>query len=53
VPIGFGITRTTVFNGRPMSLGAQYYYNAKRPDGSPASLLRIVVSLLYPTRKGK
>jgi hypothetical protein len=34
-----------------MQLSMQYYYNAKRPDGSAASLLRIVVSLLYPTRK--
>jgi hypothetical protein len=52
VPIGLGVSRTTVFNGRPMSLGIQYYCNVERPDGTAASLLRITVSLLYPTRKG-
>lgn len=53
VPLGIGITRTTVFNRRPMSLGMQYYYNVERPDGSAASQLRIVISLLYPKAKGK
>jgi hypothetical protein len=51
VPVGIGISRTVVFNKRPMSLSAQYYHNAKRPDGSAANQLRIIVSLLYP--KGK
>jgi hypothetical protein len=53
VPLGFGVTRTTVFNRRPMTLGLQYYYNVERPDGSAASQLRIVVSLLYPKAPGK
>lgn len=48
VPLGIGISRTTVFNRRPMSLAVQYYYNVERPDGSGASQLRFAISLLYP-----
>jgi len=51
VPLGVGISKTTVFNGRPMTLGAQYYYNVKRPDGSAVTQLRFVVALLYPVAK--
>jgi hypothetical protein len=51
VPIGLGFSRTTVFNGRPMTLGMQYYYNLERPAGSGANQLRIVISLLYPKKK--
>jgi len=40
-----------MFNGRPMSLGVQYYYNVKRLDTVAATQLRFVVSLLYPTAK--
>lgn len=50
VPLGMGISRTTVFNSRPMTLGVQYYYNVERPTGQGASQLRIAVSLLYPKR---
>ena len=28
-----GITKTTVFNGRPMNVGLQYFDNVKRPEG--------------------
>jgi hypothetical protein len=49
VPLGLGITKTTVFNRRPMNLGAQYYYNVVHPDSGPASQFRIIVALLYPT----
>jgi hypothetical protein len=49
VPLGVGITRTTVFNRRPMNIGVQYYYNVERPDGSAAHQLRFVVAALYPT----
>ena len=48
VPMGIGITKTTVFNGRPMSLGVQYYYNVERPDSVAATQLRFSVALLYP-----
>lgn len=48
VPLGFGISRVTVFNQRPMSLAVQYYHNVERPAGSGAHQLRLVVSLLYP-----
>jgi len=48
VPLGLGVTRTTVFNRRPMNLGVNYHYNVKRPDGAAAQQLRFVVTLLYP-----
>jgi hypothetical protein len=48
IPVGLGISRTAVFNGRPLTLGAQYYYNAVRPDGGAGQLLRFVLSLHYP-----
>jgi hypothetical protein len=48
VPLGIGITRTTVFNHRPMNLGLQYYFNVEHPDGAAGQQLRFVVSLLYP-----
>ena len=51
IPIGAGIGRTVVFDGRPMSLNVQYYHNAKRPDGSSAAnQARFSVTLLYPKR---
>jgi hypothetical protein len=53
VPLGLGITRTLVFNGQPMTLGVQYYRNLKRPDNAPANQLRFILSLIFPTRKGK
>jgi hypothetical protein len=53
VPVGLGISRTTVFNGRPMTIGFQYYYNVVRPDGSAATLIRFSMSLLYPGRKDR
>lgn len=48
IPIGVGITRTTVFNRRPMNLGVNYYYNVVRPDGGAGQQLRFVIALLYP-----
>jgi hypothetical protein len=48
VPLGLGITRTTVFNRRPMNLGVQYYYNVERPTVTGAHQLRFVIALLYP-----
>jgi hypothetical protein len=48
VPVGIGITRTTVFNRRPMNIGVQYYYNVERPDGQAGQQLRFVIALLYP-----
>jgi hypothetical protein len=50
VPMGFGITRTVVFNGRPMSLGVSYYDNVKGPEAGPGQLLRFSISLLYPRK---
>ncbi len=51
VPLGLGITRTVVFNRRPMNIGAQYYYNVERPDAGAGQTLRLIVALLYPTAK--
>ena len=48
VPLGIGLTRTTVFNRRPMNIGVNYYYNVERPDGGPGQQLRLTVALLYP-----
>jgi hypothetical protein len=48
VPLGLGISRTTVFNRRPMSLGVQYYHNVERPTGTAGQQLRLTLSLLYP-----
>ncbi len=50
VPLGGGISRTTVFNGRPMTLGAQYYYNVVHPDDAASYQLRLQVALLYPKK---
>ena len=51
VPLGLGITKTTVFNGRPMNVGLQYFDNVKRPQGSAGYQVRFVLSLLYPEKK--
>jgi len=48
VPLGLGITRTTMFNKRPMNLALQYYANVERPDGAASNQLRIVFAPLYP-----
>jgi hypothetical protein len=48
VPLGIGISRTTVLNRRPISLAAQYYYNVEKPDGAPGQQLRLFISFLYP-----
>jgi hypothetical protein len=50
VPLGMGISKTTQFNGRPITVGAQYYHNVERPAGSAADQLRINLTLLYPPR---
>ena len=46
VPLGLGLTKTTVWQGQPMSLGVQY----EHPDAAAANQLRFVVSLLFPTK---
>jgi hypothetical protein len=48
VPIGLGLTRTTVFHRRPMNIGVQYHSNVEHPDGSAGHQLRLIVALLYP-----
>jgi hypothetical protein len=51
LPLGGGISKVTVFNRRPINLGAQYYYNVVHPDAGPASQFRIFVALLYPSAR--
>jgi len=50
VPLGLGVTRTTVFSGRPINIGMQYFINAVRPNGSAQRQLRFSMSLLYPKK---
>ena len=51
VPLGLGITKTTVFNRRPMNIGLQYYHNVVHPDSGPSDQVRIILALLYPTAR--
>ena len=51
VPLGLGITKTTVFNRRPINLGLQYYHNVVHPDSGPSDQVRIIIALLYPTAR--
>ena len=48
VPLGLGVTRTTVFNHRPMNIGVQYYHNVERPGGAAGQQLKFIIALLYP-----
>jgi hypothetical protein len=49
VPFGIGLSKTTALGKQPLSLGAQYYYGVERPAGTGASLVRLSISLLFPT----
>ena len=51
VPLGIGISKTTVFNRRPMNIGLQYYHNVVHPDSGPSDQVRIILALLYPTAR--
>jgi len=48
VPVGLGVTRTVVFNRRPMNLGMTYSYNLEHPAGTAGQQLRFSITLLYP-----
>jgi hypothetical protein len=50
VPLGLGISRTTAFNGQPITLGAVYYHNVEHPTAAAANLFRLSISFLYPSR---
>jgi hypothetical protein len=50
VPIGAGISRTTVFSGRPMTLAIHYYRNVVRPDNAAADQVRFMLVMLFPKR---
>jgi hypothetical protein len=49
VPLGAGISKTTAFNRRPMSLSMQYYHNLEHPTASASDQLRFQISFLYPS----
>ncbi|MCI0451572.1 MAG: neuromedin U [Candidatus Latescibacteria bacterium] len=48
IPLGLGLSRTTVFNRRPMVLGVQFYRNVEHPSGGADTQIRAIVSFLYP-----
>jgi hypothetical protein len=51
VPIGAGISRTTVFSGRPpMTLAIHYYRNVVHPDAAAANQVRFMVVMLFPKK---
>jgi hypothetical protein len=50
VPIGIGISRTTLFDRRPMTIAVTYYRNVEHPDSAPANQIRFQITLLYPKR---
>jgi hypothetical protein len=49
VPLGVGVSKTTAFNRRPMSLSMQYYHNLDHPTASAGDQLRVQISFLYPS----
>jgi hypothetical protein len=49
VPVGLGLTRTTQFQRRPISIGVQYYHNVEQPTSAAANQLRFTLSLLFPS----
>jgi hypothetical protein len=50
VPLGGGLTWTTTIGGQALNLGAQYFRNLERPDGSTDNQLRFVVAFLFPKK---
>ncbi|MGH7723961.1 MAG: neuromedin U [Candidatus Eiseniibacteriota bacterium] len=52
VPLGAGITKTTMIGTRPTNLGIQYYNFVERPTGAAENQLRLVVGFLFPQKKG-
>jgi hypothetical protein len=49
VPLGVGITKTTAFNRRPISLSVHYYHNVEHPAVSAGDQLRFQIAFLYPS----
>jgi hypothetical protein len=50
VPVGLGISRTTAFSGRPMTLALHYYHNVVHPDAAAGGQLRFMWVLLFPKK---
>jgi len=48
IPLGVGLTRTTVFNRRPMNIGVQFYRNVEHPTAAAETQIRATIALLFP-----
>jgi len=51
LPVGIGLGKVTAIGRQAVSLGMQYYHNAKRPDTAGADQWRFVFALLYPIER--
>ena len=47
MPVGGGINKVAFLGKLPVSLGAQYYYNAVRPDLAPQGELRFTTTIVF------
>lgn len=53
VPVGLGISRTTLLGTHPINLAAHYYHNIVRPDFGPDHQVRLQISFLLPRSPAK
>jgi len=51
VPIGMGISKVNRIGSRPVSVALQYYHIAERPSGTPDTIWRLQLNLLFPSEK--
>lgn len=51
VPVGLGLTRTTLLRKQALSLGLQYYRNVERPDAAALHQLRFTWAFLFPGKQ--
>jgi len=48
-PIGFGVNKTSIYNGTPVKFGIDFWYYAAQPDAfGPSCRVRFAVSPLVP-----
>ena len=52
VPLGLGITKTFRLATTPMQMGVQYYSNIVKPNLAPSTQLKVVISFLFPIKRG-
>jgi hypothetical protein len=48
VPVGAGFGKIFTFGQRALSVQAEAYYNAVRPEGGPAWSAILTIQLLFP-----